>query len=74
MLRARESLQKEWDDEQDRIGRQGFEGKRFLDVGALREAVRLKGRGMADGEIESRLALKKGSLGRIRSDVVSVVR
>lgn len=45
-----------------------------MDVGALREAVRLKGTGLEDAEIEKRLALKRGIVGRIKGDLVSVVR
>jgi hypothetical protein len=53
----------------------GFKGKTFLDVGSLREAVRLLGNGTAADEVERRFGLRKGAGRRIgTAEVVDVVR
>ena len=70
----RETLQKQYEDEQDAIGRKGFAGRKFLDVGTIREVVRLRGKGVSDTEIEGRMGLEKGIAGRMGPDgVVKVV-
>lgn len=75
MLRAREALQRERDEEEDSVGRKGFSGKRFVDVGTLREAIRMKGSGVSSEEIEKRFGLRKGVVDRIgTNDVVDVVK
>jgi hypothetical protein len=47
------------------MGKKAFGGKRFLDMGTLREMVRLRGSGTAAEEIERRLGLQKGIMQRI---------
>jgi hypothetical protein len=70
----REALQQQYEEEQDAIGRKGFKGRKFLDVGTIREVVRLRGSGVGDGEIEGRMGLEKGIVGKTGPDgVVRVV-
>jgi hypothetical protein len=67
-------LQSEYDAEQDGQGRKGFKGKRFLEVGMLREVVRLRGRGVERRDIERRFGLRKGVLEELgRDGIVDVV-
>ena len=46
--------------------RGGGEGRRFLDVGTIREVLAMRdGRGLGAGEIEGRLGLRGGVVGRL---------
>jgi hypothetical protein len=75
VLRAREALQRQHDAEMDKVGTKGFEGRSFMDVGSLREAVRLRGTGVSEGEIEKKFGLRAGTAGKIGPrTVVDVVR
>ncbi|KAF2665240.1 hypothetical protein BT63DRAFT_88148 [Microthyrium microscopicum] len=75
VLRARAQLQRQHEEQEEGIARAGFRGRRFVDVGTLREAVRMKGAGVGSGEIEKRFGLEGGVVGRIgRTEVVDVVR
>jgi hypothetical protein len=73
VLRARESLQRAYDEEQEHVGRKGFVGRRFLEAARIGEALKLRKGGVPDGEIERRLGLVKGAVSRIGSrNVVDV--
>jgi hypothetical protein len=65
VLRAREALQRQHDVEQEQVGTKGFNGRSSLDVGSLREAVRLRGQGVKESDIEKKFGLREGVLGRI---------
>lgn len=57
------------------MGRSGQAGKAFLDIITLRQAVGLRESGVAQGEIEKRLGLKEGVIGKLgRVGVVGVAR
>ncbi|KAF4549696.1 Hypothetical protein D9617_20g027520 [Elsinoe fawcettii] len=62
ILRARERIAAEAEKEAGEMGRRGFEGRRFLDVGTIRQALSLRERGMADEKVESMLELRKGTV------------
>jgi hypothetical protein len=42
------------------VGRRGFEGRRFLRPGEIRDALALREVGVGEEEIEKRMGLKKG--------------
>jgi hypothetical protein len=65
ILQARQQLQDKADRELDGVGRRGFEGREFVDVHALREALILRRKGMNGRDIEGRLGLKGGVLDRL---------
>lgn len=49
----------------DEIGKKGFEGRKFVDVGSIRDALSLRESGLSEGEIEKRLGLKRGSVKKL---------
>jgi hypothetical protein len=65
ILQARQQLQDKADRELDGLGRRGFDGREFVDVHALREALILRRKGMKSRDIEGRLELKPGVLERL---------
>jgi len=57
------------------LGRRGFEGRRFLRSGEIRDVLALREAGVGDEEIEKRMGLRKGVLrvlapGKIVENVV----
>lgn len=65
ILSRRAEIAAEADAEFTRL-RGGGEGRRFLDVGTIREVLAMRdGKGMAEGEIEGRLGLRRGVVGRL---------
>jgi len=58
-------LQDEAERELDQIGRRGFEGRKFVDVGSIRDAISLRDGGMATVDIEKRLGMKTGSIAKL---------
>lgn len=68
VLQARSQLSDEADREIMEAGRQGHPGRRFLDVGTVRQVLVLRdARGLRDAEIEKRLGLRSGIVGRLGS-------
>jgi hypothetical protein len=67
VLRARESLQRAYDEEQEALGRKGFAGRQFMEAARINEALKMRKVGVPDNEIEKRLGLAKGAVGRIGS-------
>src|SRR5439155_19045201 len=66
LLAARSRLAEEAEAEALSIGKKGFPGRRFVDVVTLRQVLRLRDDGgVADTEIEKRLGLKRGTVGRL---------
>ncbi|KAM0418704.1 hypothetical protein ACHAPT_012403 [Fusarium lateritium] len=63
-LDARQRLQEEAEEDFAAIGR-GVEGRRFLDMRTVVDAMKLRDRGVADREIESRLRIQPGLLGKL---------
>ncbi|KAK7708814.1 hypothetical protein SLS57_008875 [Botryosphaeria dothidea] len=66
ILSARERLAAEAEQEFANVGRRGAPGRRFLDVVEVRKALVLRDqRGKAPGEIEKRLGLGEGVVGKL---------
>ncbi|KAF4472657.1 hypothetical protein FALBO_441 [Fusarium albosuccineum] len=63
-LEARQRLQEEAEEDFAAIGR-GVQGRRFLDMRTVVDAMKLRDRGVADEEIESRLRIQPGLLARL---------
>ncbi|KAF8856572.1 hypothetical protein BDZ45DRAFT_675427 [Acephala macrosclerotiorum] len=73
LLTARYRLAEEAESEFANIGRKGAKGRRFIDVHTLRQVLVLRGEGMGSGEIEERLGLANGVVGRLgREGIVGV--
>jgi hypothetical protein len=73
LLTARYRLAEEAEREFASIGRKGSEGRTFLDVVTLRQVLVLRERGVEEGEIERKLGLGRGVVGRLgRRGVVGV--
>lgn len=67
-------LQDKADQEFENVGRKGFQGREFLDVGMLREVLKLRSKGMPGTDIEKQLGLKSGVVARLGSPgVVDIV-
>jgi len=65
ILQSRQQLQDEAERELDQIGRRGFEGRKFVDIGSIRDAISLRDGGMATVDIEKRLGMKTGSVAKL---------
>ncbi|KAF2437179.1 hypothetical protein EJ08DRAFT_691480 [Tothia fuscella] len=65
ILKARQELQDKADREADMVGRRGFEGKEFVEVHLVREALRMRGERVEDAVIERKLGLKGGVVRRL---------
>jgi hypothetical protein len=66
LLAARSQLAEEAEAEALSVGKKGFQGRKFVDVVTLRQALRLRDDGgVANVEIERRLGLKKGIVRRL---------
>lgn len=75
LLTARYRLAEEAEREFENVGRRGQEGRRFLDVVTLRQVVGMREGGMGDEEIEKKMGLSRGAVGRLgRVGVVGVAR
>jgi hypothetical protein len=73
LLTARYRLAEEAEREFASIGRKGSEGRTFLDVVTLRQVLVMRERGVEEGEIERKLGLGRGVVGKLgRRDVVGV--
>ena len=53
-------MQDEAERELEMLGRRGFEGRRFLRSGEIRDALALREAGVGEEEIERKMGLKKG--------------
>ena len=66
ILDARNCLTDAAEAEFSEMGRRGFQGKEFLDVVLIRQALMMRDeKGMADTEIEKTLGLKNGVVARL---------
>ena len=66
ILDARNRLTDAAEAEFSEMGRRGFQGKQFLDVVLIRQALMMRDeKGMADTEIEKTLGLKNGVVARL---------
>jgi hypothetical protein len=58
-------LQDEAERELENFGRRGFEGRKFLDAGSIRDALALRDAGVKSEEIERRVGMKRGSVDKL---------
>lgn len=66
VLSSRAKIAKAAEEEAESFGRQSHEGRQFLDVLTIRQALSMRDKqGLPDGEIESLLRLKKGVVARL---------
>jgi hypothetical protein len=73
LLAARSRLAAEAEEEFSNIGRKGMPGRRFLDVMMVRQVLLMREKGAKNEEIEEKLGLRKGIVGKLGGkNVVSV--
>lgn len=73
LLAARSRLAAEAEEEFSNIGRKGTPGRRFLDVTMVRQVLLMREKGAKNEEIEEKLGLRKGIVGKLGGkNVVSV--
>lgn len=65
VFEARQALQRRADDDLATRGRPGIHGRRFLDMGAVIDAMKMRDRGMTSSDIEARLHLEPGTMDRL---------
>lgn len=71
---ARQRLQQQAELEFENMGRADSQGRRFLDIRTIVDAMQLRDRGMPQKDIEARLGIRAGLLDRVsRQDVLSHV-
>lgn len=74
MLRARERIEAAVEQEKADVGRSGFPGREYLDIGMVKRALEMRDlREKSDVEIEQTLGLKAGAVAKLgRRGVVEV--
>lgn len=65
VLEARRRLQQQAEEELESMGRNSSQGRRFVDMRTMVEAIQLRDRGFPPAEIEHRLRLKPGLMNRL---------
>ncbi|KAF2814609.1 uncharacterized protein BDZ99DRAFT_566575 [Mytilinidion resinicola] len=73
VLAARTRLQELAEEELSQTGRRGFQGRSFVDVAAVRQAMMLVQRGETQSKAEETVGLKKGRLGALGRGIVEAV-
>lgn len=73
VLDARERIQRVAEQELDKVGTRGFQGRRLVDVGILQLALMRRKRGERDASIEESLGIEKGRLGVLGKGIVEAV-
>ncbi|KAK7421668.1 hypothetical protein QQZ08_009842 [Neonectria magnoliae] len=64
-LDARSRLQQEAEEDFESMGRANTQGRRFLDMRTMVDAIKLRGHGLADKDIEARLRIRPGLLDKL---------
>lgn len=72
LLTARSRIAEEAARDFEKIGRKGFQGRKYLDVATIRTVLAYRSEGMPDSEIERRLELSSGIVKSLGGNVVSV--
>ncbi|KAF7563257.1 hypothetical protein G7046_g874 [Stylonectria norvegica] len=73
-LDARQRLQQEADNDLEAIGRTGAQGRRFLDMRTVVDAIKLRDHGQSPREIEIKLRIQPGLLDKLgRQGILSHV-
>ncbi|PNY24874.1 Uncharacterized protein TCAP_05176 [Tolypocladium capitatum] len=65
VLEARRALQQRAGEDLENMGRSGSQGRRFLDMRAALDAMRMRDRGVPSSDIEQRLRLEPGIMDRL---------
>jgi hypothetical protein len=65
VVNARERIGKVWEEERDSLGRGSFAGRTMLSAGELAEIIQMRDDGIVDGEIEKKMRLSEGLVGRL---------
>lgn len=65
IVNARERIGKIWEEERDALGKGSFSGRTMLSAGELAEVLQLRDEGMVDGDIEKKMRLSRGLVGRL---------
>lgn len=65
ILQSRKRLQERAENEFNNIGRRGFEGREFMDVYMVTDALKMRQSGMSLVDIEKRLGLKNGMMAKL---------
>ena len=74
VLESRARIQNDADTEFLEAGKRDFPGRRYLDVGIIRQILLMRGRGMSPAQIEKQLELKKGVVTKLGPEgVVGIV-
>lgn len=73
VLKARQKIQEEAERELENVGRRGFGGRKYVDVGILQMALMRKKRGESDQKTEQALGIKRGRLGVLGKGIVESV-
>ncbi|TID22726.1 Aspartate-tRNA ligase [Venturia nashicola] len=74
ILQARGQLQDQADKEFENVGRRNFQGRQFLDVTMVSQVLLARKRGAPDQEIEKRMGLRAGIVGRLgKNGVVEAI-
>ncbi|KAF7551311.1 hypothetical protein G7Z17_g5092 [Cylindrodendrum hubeiense] len=64
-LAARQRFQQEAEQDFESMGRANTQGRRFLDMRTMVDAMKLRGHGVADKDIEAKLRIRPGLLERL---------
>ena len=70
VTQARERTNRLWEEESESLGRSSFQGRTLISAQQIREVLELKERGLATGEIEKRLRLRSGLVGKLGAGVI----
>jgi hypothetical protein len=73
VLEARQRIQDEADRELEQMGRRGFEGRKYIDVGLIQLALMRKRHGEPDAKAEEALGLKRGRLAVLGKGIIAEV-
>jgi len=73
VLSARQRLQDKAETELQSVGRRGFQGREYVDVSAVRQAMLLVQGGKSVSVAEETVGLKKGRLGVLGKGIVEAL-
>ncbi|KZM19901.1 3-deoxy-7-phosphoheptulonate synthase [Ascochyta rabiei] len=74
VLEARQRIADEAEQELSRVGRRGFEGRKYVDAGVIQLALMRQARGEPAQRIEQGLGIKKGRLSLLSPGTVGAVQ
>ena len=65
IVQARERISNVWEEERDALGKGSFAGRTLLGAGEIADVIRMRDEGLVDGDIERKMRLSKGLVGRL---------